>query len=82
MTGIPINYGGYTCLVCGSWVATGSMHICGSSPPMTNFPLVPITPVGWRCPVCNAGLAPWMTMCPMPHPPAAKPVSEDRTTHE
>ena len=56
----------------------GNCANCGGGSPYTFpqpqgttpvFPLIPPThaPVGWVCPVCSAGVAPWMSTCPLPH---------------
>ena len=64
--GASIYPSGYHCSNCGQWVNNYSTvaHVCWGWSwlwPQTQF--LPAPQVGWQCPNCRTGLAPWMPYC-------------------
>lgn len=50
-----------SCGICGALLRPGMMHLCGGTPTRT---VADTLKSGWRCPVCNSGVSPWMAYCP------------------
>lgn len=53
--------GGMRCQICGMAYRLETGHYCAGSVPNSNLPLV-----GWTCPTCGRGNAPWVQTCPHP----------------
>ena len=53
---------GYTC-TCGTYVSPCETHICPQLYIYTQPYQPPDPPVGWICPKCNTGIAPWLSKC-------------------
>lgn len=62
--------GGFQCGICGKWVLPFSTHYCAGPPTIGVFTPIAQPQVGWTCPSCGRGLAPWVSVCP--HPPRSE----------
>ena len=54
---------GYVCSVCGAWVPSSAVHICGGSPSYVRATHTPPLRLAWTCPVCGNGCAPHLDVC-------------------